>query len=88
MCLPKERYVYKENSTQSSENRSPASPDSDKIGVSIGAGFNPTDNMTIDVVYSHIFIDDAETNLTERGLLKGDFELDADIIGAQLSYRF
>ena len=80
--------VYKENSTQSSENRSPASPDSDKIGVSIGAGFNPTDNMTIDVVYSHIFIDDAETNLTERGLLKGDFELDADIIGAQLSYRF
>ena len=53
-----------------------------------GVHINPTDNMTIDVVYSHIFIDDAETNLTERGLLKGDFELDADIIGAQLSYRF
>ncbi|EKF74197.1 long-chain fatty acid transporter [Alcanivorax hongdengensis A-11-3] len=80
--------VYKEDSTQNSDNRSPTSPDSDKIGVSLGAGFNPTDNMTVDVVYSHLFVDDADTNLTERGVLNGSYELDADVIGAQLSYRF
>ena len=80
--------VYQEDSTQSSENRSPTSPDSDKTGVSIGAGFKPAANMDIDLVYTHIFVDDADTNLVERGQLKGQFELDADVIGAQMSYRF
>lgn len=80
--------VYQEDSTQSSENRSPTSPDSDKTGVSIGAGFKPAENMDIDLVYTHIFVDDAETNLVERGQLTGDFELEADVIGAQMSYRF
>ncbi|MCK0155005.1 OmpP1/FadL family transporter [Alcanivorax sp. S6407] len=80
--------VYQEDSTQSSENRSPTSPDSAKTGVSIGAGFKPADNMDIDLVYTHIFVDDADTNLVERGQLLGEFELDADVIGAQMSYRF
>ncbi len=80
--------VYKEDSTQNSDNRSPTSPDSDKTGVSIGAGFKPAANMDIDLVYTHIFVDDADTNLTERGQLKGEYELDADVIGAQISYRF
>ena len=80
--------VYQEDSTQNTENRSPTSPDSDKTGVSIGAGFNPAANMNIDLVYTHIFVDDADTNLVERGQLKGQFELDADVFGAQMSYRF
>ena len=80
--------VYQEDSTQNSENRSPTSPDSDKTGVSIGAGFKPAENMDIDLVYTHIFVDDGDTNLLERGQLKGEYELDADVIGAQLSYRF
>lgn len=84
--------VAKEDSTQNTDNRSAISPDSDRVWVTLGAGFTPVENMTIDVGYAHIFVDDADINRTERfGLpipLKGTYELDADVIGAQLSYRF
>lgn len=79
--------AYKEESTQGTNNRSAISPDSDRIGVSIGAGFKPVENMTIDVVYTHLFVEDADAKLTERGALQGTFELDADVIGAQINYR-
>ena len=46
--------------------------------------------MTIDVGYAHIFVEDADINRADKGgvPLKGTYELDADVIGAQLSYRF
>ncbi|MDX1804546.1 MAG: outer membrane protein transport protein [Alcanivorax sp.] len=80
--------VYQEDSSQHNENRSPSSPDSNKIAVTLGAGFKPADNMNIDVGYAHIFIEDAKTNLTDRGVLNGKYELAADVIGAQMTYRF
>jgi long-chain fatty acid transport protein len=84
--------VAKEGSTQSTDNRSAISPDSDRVWVTLGAGFTPVENMTIDVGYAHIFVDDADIDRTERFgqpiPLKGTYELDADVIGAQLSYRF
>ncbi|MCG8391670.1 MAG: OmpP1/FadL family transporter [Pseudomonadales bacterium] len=81
--------VAKEDSTQGTNNRSAISPDSDRVWATLGAGFNPTDNMTIDVGYAHIFVDDADINRSEKGAqLKGTYELDADVIGAQMSYRF
>ncbi len=81
--------VAKEESTQGTDNRSAISPDSDRVWVTLGAGFTPVDNMTIDVGYAHIFVDDADINRADKGAqLKGTYELDADVIGAQLSYRF
>lgn len=81
--------VAKEDSTQGTENRSAISPDSDRTWVTLGAGFQPADNMTIDVGYAHIFVDDADANRSDKGgQLKGTYELDADVIGAQMSYRF
>ena len=52
--------LAKEESTQSSDNRSAISPDSDRIWATIGAGFKPTENLSIDVAYAHIFVDDAD----------------------------
>ncbi|NQY84257.1 MAG: transporter [Alcanivorax sp.] len=82
--------LAKEESTQSSDNRSAISPDSDRIWATIGAGFNPTDNLSIDVAYAHIFVDDADIYKDGRApaVLNGTYELDADIIGAQLNYQF
>ncbi|MED5387457.1 MAG: OmpP1/FadL family transporter [Pseudomonadota bacterium] len=81
--------VAQEESTQGTDNRSAISPDSDRVWVTLGAGFNPAENMTIDVGYAHIFVEDADINRTDKGAqLKGTYELDADVIGAQLSYRF
>ncbi|MAD70733.1 MAG: long-chain fatty acid transporter, partial [Alcanivorax sp.] len=82
--------LAKEESTQSSDTRSAISPDSDRIWATIGAGFNPTDNLSIDVAYAHIFVDDADIYKDGRApaVLDGTYELDADIIGAQLNYQF
>lgn len=81
--------VAQEESTQGTDNRSAISPDSDRVWVTLGAGFTPVENMTIDVGYAHIFVEDADINRMDKGVpLKGAYELDADVIGAQLSYRF
>jgi long-chain fatty acid transport protein len=81
--------VAKEESTQGTDNRSAISPDSDRVWLTLGAGFTPVENMTIDVGYAHIFVEDADINRADKGAqLKGTYELDADVIGAQLSYRF
>ena len=81
--------VAQEESTQGTNNRSAISPDSDRVWLTLGAGFTPVENMTIDVGYAHIFVEDADINRADKGAqLKGTYELDADVIGAQLSYRF
>jgi len=68
--------VAMEESTQGTDNRSAISPDSEKVWATIGAGFD-------------VFVDDADINRVDKGVpLLGTYELDADIIGAQLSYRF
>ncbi len=81
--------LAKEESTQSSDNRSAISPDSDRIWATIGAGFKPADNLSIDVAYAHIFVDDADIYKDSRGaVLDGTYELEANVIGAQLNYQF
>ena len=81
--------LAKEESTQSSDNRSAISPDSDRIWATIGAGFRPAENLSIDVAYAHIFVDDADIYKDSRGaVLDGTYELDANVIGAQLNYQF
>lgn len=84
--------VAMEESTQGTDNRSAISPDSEKVWATIGAGFEPMENMLIDVAYAHVFVDDADINRADASrapaVLNGTYELDADVIGAQLSYRF
>ena len=80
--------VAMEESTQGTDNRSAISPDSEKVWATIGAGFEPMENMLIDVAYAHVFVDDADINRVDKGVpLLGTYELDADIIGAQLRDR-
>lgn len=81
--------VAKEDSTQNTDNRSAISPDSDRIWATLGAGFYPSDNISIDVGYAHIFVEDADINRLDKGAqLKGSYELEGDVLGAQLNYRF
>ncbi|CUR48774.1 Long-chain fatty acid transport protein [Alloalcanivorax xenomutans] len=82
--------VAKEDSTQGTSNRSAASPDSDRVWVTLGAGFKPTDNMSIDVGYAHIFVSDADITRQDgtKPPLSGTYELDANVVGAQLNYTF
>ena len=80
--------VAQEESTQGTNNRSAISPDSDRVWATLGAGFTPMENMTIDVGYAHVFVDDADINRDQKGAqLKGTYELDADVIGAQIDRK-
>ena len=82
--------LAKEESTQSTDNRSAISPDSDRVWATLGAGFQPTENLSIDVAYAHIWVDDADINRQDgsKPQLVGTYELDANVIGAQLNYKF
>tara|TARA_B100000614_G_scaffold234525_1_gene230581 strand:+ start:50463 stop:51698 length:1236 start_codon:yes stop_codon:yes gene_type:complete len=82
--------LAKEQSSQDNDNRSAISPDSDRVWATLGAGFKPTENLSIDVAYAHIFVDDADINRQDgtKPPLAGTYELDANVIGAQLNYKF
>jgi long-chain fatty acid transport protein len=79
----------------SADRRTPRIPDSDRYWLSFGAGYDVTENMTLDVAYTHIFSPDArmnqqatDTGNEARGNLSGTFESSADIVNASLSMKF
>jgi long-chain fatty acid transport protein len=81
------------------EYRTPRLPDEDRTWLAVGFRYQPEQNAPwwIDVGYTHIWVDDAESNLsgtfTTRGgsipvNLKGTYEADIDIVAAQVSFRY
>ena len=72
------------------EYRSVRVPSDDRIIFSLGAGWTPTPDLTVDVAYSYIHESDAEISQEEenRGTYEADFENTAQAFGAQLTYRF
>lgn len=70
-------------------------PDADRIWLGVGAGFSPSENLTIDFGYAHLFIDNPEIaklasdpeNVT-RGVLKGSYDSSVDILSIEARYRF
>lgn len=84
--------------------RTPRLPDEDRTWLAVGFRFQPEQKSAwwIDVGYTHIWVDDAESQLSDSfstvipGMgpvtvpvtLKGTYEADIDIIAAQVSFRF
>ncbi|MCH7419288.1 OmpP1/FadL family transporter [Pseudomonas mosselii] len=85
-----------DQSPTNNTNRSPRIPTGDRKIFSIGAGWSPTDDMTIDVAYSYLWEEDTKVNnqphsLTEAGLkgsYQAKYENSAHGVGASLTYRF
>lgn len=71
-------------------------PGDDRTWLSFGASFSPNHNLTIDVGYSHLWVEDAKIdedyNITpapgNEGTLKGDFDADVDILSVQATWKF
>lgn len=68
-------------------------PDADRIWASVGASYRFNDWASIDVGYTHIFVDDAPINLTDpldvsRGYLFGDADGSVDIVGVSLRFNW
>lgn len=76
-----------------SETRTARLPDEARKWVAIGAQWNPSDSVVIDVGYAHLFMDDAPLNQDDgnaavSGLLNGVQQSSIDIVSAQGGYRF
>ena len=72
------------------QDRSPRIPTGDRKVFSLGAGYSPTDDMTIDVAYSYLWEDEAKVNLVSstKGAYRAKYDNSAHGIGASVTYRF
>ncbi|GAB2622365.1 OmpP1/FadL family transporter [Novilysobacter erysipheiresistens] len=72
------------------EARTPRLPDEDRMLYTIGLGWNVSENLTVDVAYMNIQIDetpiDAVSSSSSR--LVGTFDGHADLFGVSARYRF
>lgn len=79
-----------DQSPTNNHDRSPRIPTGDRKIFSLGAGWSPTDDMTIDVAYSYLWEEDTKVNLasTSKGRYQAKYENVAHGVGASLTYRF
>ena len=87
--------AYDQTPIPNSKHRTPRLPGNDRTWVSFGFNFQPQDNLSMDFGYAHLFIPDADINNTyESGVptlnhtLSGSYELQVDIVSAQLNWKF
>ncbi|HVB89586.1 MAG TPA: OmpP1/FadL family transporter [Beijerinckiaceae bacterium] len=69
-------------------NRSIALPDSDRVWVSIGAGYRLTPKLSADVAYAHLFAQAGTITETTPVPFVATTEGHADIISVSLNYRW
>ncbi|AVH37391.1 Long-chain fatty acid transport protein [Pseudomonas monteilii] len=79
-----------DQSPTNNHDRSPRIPTGDRKVFSLGAGWSPNDDMTIDVAYSYLWEEDTKVNLASatKGSYQAKYENSAHGIGASLTYRF
>ncbi|WP_044874800.1 outer membrane protein transport protein [Pseudomonas sp. LFM046] len=81
--------AYDQSPTRN-EFRSPRIPSDDRKVFSLGAGWSPNDDVTIDVAYSYLKEDDADINQVSatKGAYRATYQNSAHGLGAQVTYRF
>jgi long-chain fatty acid transport protein len=75
----------------SDEARSPSLPDDERIWLSAGFSTKLSERTTIDVGYSHLFIDDApicESEATDCARLEAEATGDIDIVTLGITHNF
>lgn len=71
--------------------RTSRSPDEDRFWVSAGANYKLKKNLSVDVGYSHLFMDEAVSDHTDEATgyaLRGVYDNSVDIVSAQLNWSF
>ena len=84
-----------DQSPANNQDRSPRIPTGDRKVFSLGAGWSPSDDMTIDVAYSYLMEEEVKihqsTAITDpsfKGSYDAKYENSAHGLGASLTYRF
>ncbi|OHZ01234.1 outer membrane protein transport protein [Salinicola sp. MIT1003] len=70
--------------------RSPRVPTADRTLVSIGAGWTPIPDLTIDAAYSYIWEDRADVDLQDENgnSYQAEYDNSLNLFGVQATYRF
>ncbi|MCQ4269414.1 outer membrane protein transport protein [Pseudomonas kuykendallii] len=79
-----------DQSPANNQDRSPRIPTGDRKTLSLGFGWSPTEDLTIDVAYSYLKEEDVDINQASatKGVYNATYENSAHGIGTQVSYRF
>ncbi len=82
--------AFDETPVPNTDFRSPRIPDSDRTWVSLGLTWRTSETMSFDFGYAHLFMAEGPTNFTDDQThnLKGTFNLQADILSAQGTWKF
>lgn len=75
---------------RNSESRTPRVPDSDRTWVAVGASYQASDSIRVDLSYAHLFVEDAPIDRVGASgdRLVGDFDSSVDIVGVQVNWEF
>jgi len=85
--------AYEESPIQNATERTARDPDTDRIWLSFGAGYNWSETTTINLAYSHVFFKDGSIDRTTefQGLgaihLLGEAEQDVDIVSVSVKIK-
>jgi long-chain fatty acid transport protein len=87
--------AFDEAVTPNSRFFTPRVPDEDRTWLTAGFTYKPSSNMSFDMGYAHLFVEDASVNKSatdvenlSRGALVGKYELDVNILSAQARWAF
>jgi long-chain fatty acid transport protein len=86
--------AYDESPVKGAQTRSPRLPDNDRTWLTLGFGWDPTKEITLDLAYAHLIfartlIDISDTDaFGTTHTLNGSYDSDVDIVSAQLTWKF
>ena len=84
--------AYDETPVPNAERRTPRIPDQDRLWLALGLSYAPVENLRLDLGYAHLVIRDAtiENTLESQAphVLRGNYEVEVDIVSAQLNWGF
>ena len=87
--------AYDETPVPNARHRTPRLPGNNRTWLSLGIGYGFSQRMSVDAGYSHLFVDDVESDHTFESsiptlnhTLKGEYQAAVDIFSAQLNWKF
>ncbi len=86
--------AYDQEPIPDAQHRTPRIPGNDRRWLALGAGYQASDSLRLDLGYAHLFVADAAIDRNDAadggaaGHIQGSFKNKVDILSAQLSWSF
>ncbi len=82
--------AYDQTPIPSEQRRTVRIPGNDRSWLSVGTSYRHSDQLTLDLAFTHLFIDDTRINhsSTTAGSISGSYEADVNILSAQMVWEF